>query len=93
MIVFFDFDNTITKGDVFDNMLLKFSEGDAWRDFEERWNNKEIGSRECLEGQIKMVSVTRRSLDAYLGRVRLDPYFKRILFFKNKARQDGGAER
>ncbi len=81
MIVFFDFDNTITMGDVFDNMLLKFSEDNAWRDLEERWRGKEIGSRECLEGQIKTVSVTRKSLDAYLSRIKLDPYFKKLLRF------------
>lgn len=80
-VVFLDFDNTITTHDVFDNMLLRFSEGDTWRDLEERWKNNEIGSRQCLEGQIKTVSITKKALDDYLGKVELDPYFKRLLRF------------
>lgn len=80
-VVFLDFDNTITTYDVFDNMLLRFSEGSAWKDLEERWRNNEIGSRECLEGQIKTVSTTKKALNAYLDRVELDPYFKRLLRF------------
>jgi len=80
-VVFLDFDNTITTYDVFDNMLLQFSEDDTWKDLEERWKNNEIGSRECLEGQIKTISVTKKALDEYLGRVELDPYFKRLLHF------------
>jgi len=78
-VVFFDFDNTITTRDVFDDMLLKFSKDDSWKDLEERWKNEEIGSRQCLEGQIKTISVTKRALDEYLGRIELDPYFKRLI--------------
>ena len=47
-VVFFDFDNTITTRDAFDDMLLRFAEDDSWRSLEERWKNKEIGSRQCL---------------------------------------------
>lgn len=78
-VVFLDFDNTITTRDVFDDMLLRFSKDESWKDLEERWKNKEIGSRQCLEGQIKSISVAKRALDEYLGRIELDPYFKRLV--------------
>ncbi|MDD5680425.1 MAG: MtnX-like HAD-IB family phosphatase [Candidatus Omnitrophica bacterium] len=78
-VVFLDFDNTITTRDVFDDMLLRFSKDESWKDLEERWKNKEIGSRQCLEGQIKSISVAKKALDEYLGRIELDPYFKRLI--------------
>ena len=77
-VVFFDFDNTITTRDVFDDMLLRFAEDDSWRSLEERWKNKEIGSRQCLEGQISTIKITKNMLDKYLTTIKIDPYFKRV---------------
>ena len=76
--VFFDFDNTITTRDVIDDMLARFSVNDEWKALEDRWLNGEIGSKECLEGQIKGISITREKLDKYLSGVKIDPYFKKI---------------
>jgi len=78
-VVFFDFDNTITTRDVFDDMLLRFAEDDSWRSLEERWKNKEIGSRQCLKEQISTINITKSSLDRYLATIKLDPYFKRVI--------------
>lgn len=77
-VVFFDFDNTITTLDVFDNMLPRFSQDDLWVDLEKKWKKGKIGSMACLEGQIKGMSITKRALNNYLSGVRLDPYFKKI---------------
>lgn len=77
--VFFDFDNTISKSDVFDRLLLRFSKDKRWVELEKKWKEGEIGSRECLEGQLKSIAVTRQKLDKYLARVKLDAYFKRLL--------------
>ena len=52
LIVFFDFDNTIANIDVVDDMLERFSGDDGWKELEERWQREEIGSRECLKGQV-----------------------------------------
>lgn len=77
--VFFDFDNTITAYDVFDDMVLRFSEDDRWAELERQWKEGRIGSRECLKGQIEGVAITKRALDKYLAGVKLDPYFKKLI--------------
>lgn len=82
-VIFFDFDNTITKFDVIDDMLERFSKDDAWRDLEKKWKSGEIGSRKCLDGQMRGIRVKKRELDAYLSTVKLDPHFKKILKLRN----------
>lgn len=76
---FFDFDNTITKFDILDNMLPRFSIDDKWIELENKWKGWKIGSRECLEGQMAGIRITRKALDRYLSTIRLDPYFKKLI--------------
>lgn len=78
-IVFFDFDNTITLYDVFDDMLEKFAGSNGWVALEEKWKSGLIGSRECLAGQIKYIRAEKRKLDGYLAKVKIDPYFKKLM--------------
>jgi 2,3-diketo-5-methylthio-1-phosphopentane phosphatase len=78
-IVFFDFDNTITTIDVIDDMLGRFSKDDEWKGLEERWQQEEIGSRECLKGQVEGIRVDKKRLDDYLSTIKIDPYFKKLL--------------
>jgi 2-hydroxy-3-keto-5-methylthiopentenyl-1-phosphate phosphatase len=80
-IVFFDFDNTIATCDIFDNMLLLFSKNDRWVELEKRWKSGRIGSKTCLEGQLRGMDLNRKSLDAYLSKIKLDPYFKQLYKF------------
>jgi len=80
-IIFFDFDNTIATCDVFDNMLLLFSRDDRWVELEKRWRSGKIGSKTCLEGQLRGMDLDKKSLDAYLPKIKLDPYFKRLYRF------------
>jgi 2,3-diketo-5-methylthio-1-phosphopentane phosphatase len=77
--VFFDFDNTITTRDVLDDIIMRFSLDKSWEALEEKWARGEIGSRECLEGQIALVRIDRYLLDRYLSGVKLDPYFKKLV--------------
>lgn len=77
--VFFDFDNTITTFDTIDDMIVRFSVNDKWKKLEYDWTNGKIGSRKCLDGQIRNVRITKPALNRYLRQVRIDPYFKRIL--------------
>lgn len=79
--VFFDFDNTITTCDVIDDMLLRFSKDKRWVNLEEKWKKGKIGSKECLQGQIKGIRITRKALDNYLSQIKLDPYFKKVINF------------
>jgi len=77
--VFFDFDNTVVTRDVFDDLVLRFSRNNRWRDLEEKWKRGEIGSKECLSGQLKGVNITRQALNKYLSSINLDPCFKKLV--------------
>lgn len=77
--LFLDFDNTITLFDTLDDIIARYSEGEAWKELERRWVSGEIGSRECLDGQIRGLRITRRELLSYVRTVRLDPGFRKIL--------------
>jgi len=80
-LVFFDFDNTITTWDILDDMLTRFSGNYDWLELEEKWKKGEIGSRECLEGQIKGIRITKKDLDKYLDTIKIDPYFTKLRSF------------
>ena len=73
--VFFDFDNTITRFDVIDDMLERFSKDDKWIGLEKKWKSGRIGSRECLDGQMRGIRITKARLDKYLRTIKIDPYF------------------
>ena len=77
--VFFDFDNTITSFDVLDGIIERFSVNRDWVAYEEAWEKGEIGSRQCLEGQLRSIRVTRPQLHGYLETVGIDPSFQRLL--------------
>jgi 2,3-diketo-5-methylthio-1-phosphopentane phosphatase len=77
-IIFFDFDNTIATCDVFDSMLPRFSKNDLWMELEKEWQGGRIGSRACLQGQIKGMGINKKALDRYLAGIKIDPYFKKI---------------
>lgn len=77
--LFLDFDNTITKFDVLDDMMERFSRDDNWLKLEERWKSGEIGSRECLDGQIRSLRISGEKLDSYLSTVEIDPAFGRLM--------------
>ena len=83
-IVFFDFDNTITAFDVLDRIIERFSVNNDWMAFEEAWKAGKIGSKECLEGQLKSAHVTRPVLSQYLSTVEIDPFFPKILHLLKK---------
>ncbi len=77
--VFFDFDNTISRFDVLDNLIERFAIDEQWRVLEQRWQAGEIGSKECLREQLGSVRSTREELVDYLSTIKIDPYFNRIL--------------
>jgi 2-hydroxy-3-keto-5-methylthiopentenyl-1-phosphate phosphatase len=78
-VLFFDFDNTITQGDVLDEVIEKFSPDGAWRGWEEAWVAGRMSALECLERQIGNLRVTQGSLLAHLDSVRIDGSFAGIL--------------
>lgn len=83
--VYFDFDNTITRGDILDELLARFTVDRKWVALEEAWQKGRIGSRKCLGGQLRSVRITRKKLHEYLKKVRIDPHFKKLYrFLKRK---------
>ncbi len=78
-LFFFDFDNTITPFDVLDDLIERFSVNKDWIKFEEAWKRGKIGSRECLEGQLRLVKITKEELKRYLSGIEVDQYFKELL--------------
>ena len=78
-VIFFDFDNTITTYDILDDIIKRFSKDDAWVSLERKWVAGHIGSRECLDGQIRRVQVSKKDLGKYLSKIKVDPAFKKIL--------------
>ncbi len=80
-VMFLDFDNTITNFDILDDMLERFSANDEWIKLEDKWKNGEIGSRQCLDGQMRGIKITRNRLNKYLKTIKLDPNFKKLLKF------------
>lgn len=82
--VFFDFDNTITHFDVLDNIVETFSVNKEWMKFESAWKRGEIGSRDCLLGQLESVRIDKKGLSKHLAKIKVDPYFKKILALLKK---------
>jgi len=78
-VLFFDFDNTLTPGDVLDQVIEQFSPNEAWRDWEQAWMDGRLSARECLRRQIEGLRVSREALLEFLLQVRIDPAFAAIV--------------
>ena len=82
--VFFDFDNTITYFDVLDDIVETFAVDKKWVAFENAWKRGKIGSKACLSGQLKSVRIDKKGLTRYLSKIKVDPYFKKIIAMLQK---------
>ena len=78
-VLVFDFDNTLTAGDVLDEIVEKFSPNEEWKVWEREWAAGRLPARECLRLQVENLHVTRERLFEHLLSVRLDPAFAEIL--------------
>ena len=74
-IVFFDFDNTITLGDVLDTVIERFSPADTWRAWEAEWQAGRMSTRECLARQMGGLRASWPQLQAAMSGVAIDPAF------------------
>ena len=84
-IVFCDFDGTITRLDVTDQILSQLAHP-SWREIEQQWMQGLIGSRECLERQIALVDAPVEELNAAIDGVPLDSDFTAFCKFARKKR-------
>jgi len=71
MIVFLDFDGTITQRDATDVILEAYADP-GWLRIEEEWKAGRIGSRDCLTAQMALVSATTREIDRLLDGIEVD---------------------
>ncbi len=78
-VLFFDFDNTLTQGDLLDELIERYSPNEEWRDWEHAWAQGQLPARECLRLQIENMRVSRAELFDYLAKVRIDPAFVEIV--------------
>ena len=83
MIIFTDFDGTITQSDVTDEILAQLAHP-SWRDVELEWTRGLIGSRECLERQIALVDTSAEDLDALIDAIPIDPAFASFYHFTHQ---------
>ncbi len=73
--IFCDFDGTITKEDTIKNFLNTFT-GNRWLEIEKDWIDNKIGSLECLEKQLALVSsISECELNEFIDTVEIDDYF------------------
>jgi len=70
-ILFLDFDGTISRADVVDALLERFALPE-WRQLEDEWRAGNIGSRECLSGQVGCIRAMPDAVDAAIDAIPLD---------------------
>jgi 2,3-diketo-5-methylthio-1-phosphopentane phosphatase len=83
MVVFTDFDGTITQIDVIDEILAQLAHP-SWQQIEQEWTRGSIGSRECLQRQIALVDTSAEDLHALIDAVPIDPSFAAFCRFTQK---------
>ena len=69
-----DFDGTINLSDVTDTLLQRFGRP-GWQELEEAWEQGRIGSRDCMQGQVALMDMSREEFEAELAGMRIDPGF------------------
>ena len=70
--VWLDFDGTVTRQDVLDELIKKFSVNDSWKIIEEKWQKGLIGSRQCLQEQFDLLRISPVQLEQTLDGIELD---------------------
>lgn len=73
-----DFDGTISLKDVTDELLMHFGK-EGVVELEEAWEQGEIGSKECMAGQVALLDMSQAELDECLANIAIDPAFKEFV--------------
>jgi 2,3-diketo-5-methylthio-1-phosphopentane phosphatase len=69
-----DFDGTIAVDDTTDTLLDRFGRP-GWEKLETDWREGRINSHDCMAGQVALLDMSRRELDAHLAARAIDPAF------------------
>ena len=83
-----DFDGTVARDDVGNLLFKKFADGEKCKYVVDRWKRGEISSRECLEQEAELASVSRDALNQFIAKRRLDPYFKDFVDFARRRKME-----
>lgn len=78
-VLFVDFDNTITQGDLLDAVLERFSKDASWLEWEAAWKKGEISTHECLSRQIGGLRPSHAEIIEFAAAAAIDPYFVPIV--------------
>lgn len=73
-----DFDGTISLLDVTDTLLNRFGKP-GWQELEDAWERGDIGSRECMKGQVALLDMTETELQTHLNTIEIDGHFIRFV--------------
>ncbi|MGC9258791.1 MAG: MtnX-like HAD-IB family phosphatase, partial [Phycisphaerae bacterium] len=73
--VWFDFDGTISRQDVLDELVNRFSRNESWKLIEERWKAGLIGSEQCLRQEFSLLKISNQELDSFIDQIEIDPGF------------------
>ena len=63
-VLFFDFDNTLTHGDLLDELIERYSPNEAWRDWEHAWAEGKLPPFEEMIVNCRQRGVKARGVDA-----------------------------
>ncbi len=77
-VLFIDFDNTISLGDVLDGVIEKYSRTRDWEHWQTEWREGRISTLECLQRQMGDLAVDEATLLEHVRHVELDPGFVRL---------------
>ena len=77
--LFFDFDNTITCGDVLDTLIERYSATGEWREWEAMWQEGRMSTVECLSRQVGGLRIGPEALQCSMLEVVIDPHFAPIV--------------
>ena len=80
MHLFCDFDGTISVQDATDYVLERLA-APEWQIIQNEWNSGAIGSAECMQRQIALISGSKSELDSVLDEVQIDPSFADFVQF------------
>lgn len=87
-VLFIDFDNTISLGDVLDGVIEKFSRTSDWQHWQTEWREGRVSTLECLQRQMGDLAVDEATLFEHVRQIRLDPGFVRLQAWAEAARTE-----
>jgi len=75
IVIFCDFDGTITTEDTIDKLLEIYADK-KWLEIEELWEEGKIGSKECLERQLDCINnFSEELLNEFIDSIKIDNTF------------------